>query len=288
MRVVTSTLLSLALLLLVFPGSSVASDHATFPDRAYQDSWAAPLDLEGDLTIRFRVDFGEENHCTSFVGAGSSDPEGGVFYRMSGAHFGITSWSGRPAHVQHDEVDTRTVVSLGGGTGVRMTSAGPLSGVHDVTMTVFSASALRTDTDDPWLPLEWALGCDAPFEISGLQGGREALGFTHLHLEGGTGASADGFLVAASLNQGTGVSATFTSPEVTFDWFSYDNVQGVLTLDHGGAAVDWDLTQTTRGSYAGGPGEYAIMLDRIGAGMFDDVVGVIVGTGPVGSFDELV
>lgn len=284
MRVVFPTLVSLALLALVLP-ASFATSHTDFPDRAHHASWSTPLDFTGDLTIRFTVDFGEANQCSSFIGAATGGPEGGVRYRMSGAHFGITGWSGRPAHVATADVDTRTLTTMGGG-GFRMTSTGPLSGVHDVTMTVFNAKAIRLDSPDPWFPLQWALGCDQPFAITDKQGGREALGFTQLAFQG-TSASADAWLAAASINQEGHVSATFTAPDVTLHWFSYGSIQGRLSVHEDDGTTSWDLSKKSRATYTAAPGEITITLDRLGGGLYDDLVGVMIGTGPVASFDDV-
>lgn len=282
MRGAIPSIVFLVLIALVFPVSfSTAQDDD--PTRA---SWAAPPDHTGDIVIRFTIDFGEENHCESVFEAASDNPEGGVRYRSQGAHFGTTGWQSQPVTLHSGEVDSREVVSLGGGGGLRVTSVGPLSGVHNVSMTIFNAYAIDPESDDPWGPLRWSVDCDNEVEVTDKAGGFEALGFTQRTLDG-DGASANAFLAAASVNLDGHAGATFTDPDVTFDWFSYGNLAGNLTLEAPDIGRSWDLEQSTGGGHSGGAGEYAVTLDRTGAGMFDDLVGVISASHPVDEFDDL-
>lgn len=285
MRGVTPSIVILALLALLVP-TSFASTPTTLDDPTDSASWAAPLDFTGDLVIRFTIDFGERQECTSMFQVASDNPEGGVRFRGQGAHFGTTGWQGQPATLHDGDVDSRDVVQLGGGGGVRVTSVGMLDGVHNVSMTVFSGYALNPDSDDPWAPLAWSLECAEPFTITNKAGGLEAFGFTHQTLEG-TGASANAFAAAASVNIGGHAQTTFTNPDVTFDWFSYGNVDGTLGIETADETTSWDLAQSTRAGYTGGPGDYSITLERTGAGTFDDFIGIFTATGPVQEFDDL-
>ncbi len=286
MRGVTPFIVTLVLMALLLP-TSIASSPTPDTEDATSAGWAAPLDFTGDIVIRFTIDFGEENHCQSLFAAASDNPEGGVRYRGQGAHFGTTSWQSQPATLHDDEnIDSRDEVQLGGGGGIRVSSTGPLSGVHNVSMTVFNAYAIDADSDDPRHPLQWAVDCDNPIEITNKTAGLEAFGFTQRTMDG-TGASANAFVAAASVNIDGHANATFTEPDVALDWFSYGNLDGTLQIEGDDQTKEWDLSQTSSSSYSGGPGDYSITLDRTGADMFDDLVGIFTATAPVQEFDEV-
>jgi hypothetical protein len=284
MRVVLATLVCMALLASVLPVSS-AFDPPEPAERDHYEAWSTGTTFTGDLTVRFTVDLGSSNDCVIYVGLTSLTPSGDLYMKVDSTMFGMTAWGGRLVQVHHGDVDTRQVTGSGGGLGLRMTLAGPMSGVHDLSMTVFGGGTLSIG-DDPWVPLEYGIGCDDPFTIDDLAGGTEAIGFTHQSLDG-TGASLNGLFLGASANLGSTITGTFTAPDVRFAWENYGAAIGEVTLQSDDDSVAWTLGETGGGVYEGGPGTYTIGLDRVSAAMFEGFIGIVTATQPIADLDDL-
>lgn len=285
MRGVLVSLVCLTLLASVLPSFS-AFGHPDPADRDHYEAWSSGTDFTGDLTIRFTADLGETNDCVFYVGATSLTAAHDLYMKVDSTLFGATAWGGRLVQVHHGDVDTREVTGAGGGFGIRLTLSGPMSGIHETTMTVFGGGSMSIGDDD-WVPLEYGIGCDEPFTLSDKAGGTEALGFTHQSLDG-TGASVNGLFVGASANVGSTIGATFTASDVRFAWTDYGPGIGEVTLASDDASVSWGLGPGAgMGLYAGGPGTYTIGLDRVAASTFEAFIGMVTATDPVDDFDDL-
>lgn len=236
--------------------------------------WASRVASAGFAT-HIAFDFGATNKCkilsaTSIADNARLGPNSITLEESkNGGGWGESSSGSFPGSAHAGPVDTRTVLTGGGGGATMQGSWGTFAGRVDVTVLAHDVAPGDTYFLDGNTSFALTVHCDSPFSVTEGQSGSTVLMADPNNLGGGAGFDAYG--EAGSSVEDT-VSQGFTSPVVRAMAAGFGTQAVRVHLDHPTGATDWTQTPANMvgvdaafPAVTDGPGTYTYTVDQAGA-----------------------